>query len=187
MGHQHLKHGRCVSFFLQTPNTTAQPDYIFGKPVTLAVWKKSLQTKFGLCQCPACTGRYRIAGVTTPIFLHIKTTLNILIANRYLACNTCKTDLYYKIITHTTCTISVTPTRGEFHVYNVELDVYHNFGWYWHFCITIIHICTDINPYKRVCSTISDKDLVLWIGFIQIVILVEEVLVPQKSSKLFFL
>ena len=41
MQHQQLTHGRCVGFYLLTPNTTGQPDNFFPLAVTLTVWKIS--------------------------------------------------------------------------------------------------------------------------------------------------
>ena len=86
-------------FFLLTPNTTGKPDISPPQTVTLAVWKnRQIQD------------RYRIAVVSTPICKRIETNCNTLIDNTYLTCNTFKTDFHSNIITHTTNTISSTPT-----------------------------------------------------------------------------
>ena len=47
-----------------------------------------------------------------------------------------------------------------------SLDTDRNFGPYGHFCGTIIDVRTNRNHIKGVCSTISDKDAVMWICII---------------------
>ena len=47
------------------------------------------------------------------------------------------------LVEHDTCYWLVPDFRGQL------LGTDPNFGWYWHFCGTIINICTDRNPYKR--------------------------------------
>ena len=74
----------------------------------------------------------------------------------------------------------VTNFRGQL------LDTDPNFGQYWHFLCTIIGVSADRNQYKGVFGTISDKDVVLWVGFILKVIMVQEILVPPNTSKLGF-
>ena len=65
-----------------------------------------------------------------------------------------------------------------------SLDTDPNLGQYRHFYGTIIDVRTDINPYKGVRITSSDKYVVLWIVCLN-VILVEEILVTQNASKIF--
>ena len=65
-----------------------------------------------------------------------------------------------------------------------SLDTDPGFSRYWHFCSAIIDVRTDKTLIKGLSSTKSENYAVLWIGFILKFILVEEILVPKKASKL---
>ena len=65
------------------------------------------------------------------------------------------------------------------------MDTDPNFGRYRYFCGTIINVRTDRNPHKRLHRNNSEKDAVIWIGFIEEYILVEEILVPKNASIIF--
>ena len=67
-----------------------------------------------------------------------------------------------------------------------SLDSDPNFGWCWHFCGTIVNICTDRNPYERGTQNYIRQRRGAYRLYLKIYI-VEEILVLKNAPKLIFL